>query len=97
MVAVVDIGTLIVRTPGVCGGTPRIANTRITVRNIINWLRSGWSPEYILSQYEHLSLAQVYAAMSYYYANRAEMDTAFVNEEAEEERIEREHLVKQSL
>ena len=40
-----DIGTLIVRTPGTCGGRPRIKGTRITVRNIVTWWRLGLSPE----------------------------------------------------
>jgi hypothetical protein len=39
----------------------------------------------------HLDLAQVYAALSYYYANRAEMDAAMAAEEAEADRLEREY------
>ncbi|WP_293270877.1 DUF433 domain-containing protein [Microcoleus sp. PH2017_02_FOX_O_A] len=31
MTTAVDIGTLIMCTPGTCGGHPRIAGTRITV------------------------------------------------------------------
>lgn len=94
MATVTDIGTLITQTPGICGGRPRIAGTRITVRNIVNWLRMGWSAEKIVDQYRHLSLAQVHAALAYYYANKEELDTTFAAEEAEEERLEREHLTK---
>ncbi|HEY9832712.1 MAG TPA: DUF433 domain-containing protein [Stenomitos sp.] len=32
MQTLTDISTLIVRTPGSCGGCPRIAGTRITVQ-----------------------------------------------------------------
>jgi uncharacterized protein (DUF433 family) len=93
MATVVDIGTLITRTPGVCGGRPRIEGTRISVRHIVNWYKLGLSPEEILSHIEHLSPAQVYAALTYYHANREEIDTDMANEEAEEERIEREHYL----
>lgn len=34
MATVVDIGTLIVRTPDIRGGRPRIAGTGVTVRRI---------------------------------------------------------------
>jgi uncharacterized protein (DUF433 family) len=89
MVSAIDIGTFIVSTPGVCGGRPRIADTRITVRNIVTWTKMGWTPEKIVSEYEHLSLAQVHAALAYYYANREELDAAFDAEKVEEEHIER--------
>ena len=95
MTTIVDIGTLITQTSGVVGGRPHIAGTRITVRNIVTWCQMGWSPKKIVDEYEHLSLAQVYAALTYYYANKEAMDAAFAAEEAEEERIEREHLSKQ--
>jgi uncharacterized protein (DUF433 family) len=96
MVSAIDIGTFIVSTPGVCGGRPRIADTRITVRNIVTWKMIGWTPEKIVSEYEHLSLAQVHAALAYYYANREELDAAFDAEKVEEERIEQAHLARQS-
>ena len=95
MVTAIDIGTLIVSTVSVCGGRPRIAGTRITVRHIIAWTQTGWTPEMIVSEYEHLTLAQVHAALAYYYANREELDAAFEAEKAEEELIERKHLARQ--
>ena len=36
----------------------------------------GWSPEEIHFQHSHLSLAQIHAALGYYYDNKAEFDTA---------------------
>jgi uncharacterized protein (DUF433 family) len=94
MATIVDIGTLITRSPEVRGGRPRIAGTGITVNRIVGWYRLGWSPEKITEQISHLSLAQVHAALAYYYANREEVDADIEREEAEEERIEREHLQK---
>ena len=83
----VDIGTLIVCTPGVVGGEPRISGTRISVRNIVTWTRMGWSPEEIIRHYTHLALAQVHAALTYYYANKDEMDKSIAADEAEEAQI----------
>lgn len=74
MVAIVDIGGLIVRTPEVSGGRPCIAGTRMTVQNIIMDFQAGLSPQDIVTEYPHLSLAQVYAALAYYYANQEAME-----------------------
>jgi uncharacterized protein (DUF433 family) len=90
----VEIGGMISRTPGIKGGTPHIAGTGVTVRTIVRWYRLGMSPEEIAAEYPHLALAQVYAALAYYHANRAEMEAEMAAEEAESDRIEREHLLK---
>jgi len=61
-------------TPGISGGEPRIAGHRITVRNIVLWHeRLGKSVDEICSEYD-LSLADVYAALAYYFDNREAMD-----------------------
>lgn len=63
-------------TPGVAGGKPRIAGHRITVQDIAVWHeRLGLSADEIASGYA-LSLADVYAALAYYYDHREEMDQA---------------------
>ena len=56
MQTLTDIGTLIVRTPGTCGGRARIAGTRITVQYIVNEIRAGVTPEEILENKPHLTL-----------------------------------------
>jgi len=64
----------IVQTPDICGGTPRIAGHRITVQNIAIWHdRLGWSADEIASEYD-LELADIYAALAYYFAHREEID-----------------------
>ena len=66
----------IVRTPDICGGKPRIAGHRITVQNIAIWHdRLGWSADEIASEYD-LELADIYAALAYYFAHREEIDQA---------------------
>lgn len=36
----------------------------------------GWSPEEIHFQHAHLSLAQIHAALGYYYDHKTELDAA---------------------
>ena len=91
MSAVVDIGTMIVRTPEIRGGRPRIAGTGVTVRRIVVWRQQGLTPEQIADEVGHLSLAQVYAALAYYHANREEIETDLAAEEAEADRLESQH------
>jgi uncharacterized protein (DUF433 family) len=61
-------------TPGIAGGKPRIAGHRITVHNVAIWHeRMGKSADEISTEYD-LSLADVYAALAYYFDHRAEID-----------------------
>ena len=66
----------IVKTPGICGGKPRIDGHRITIQNVAIWYdRLGWSADEIASEY-NLDLADIYAALAYYFANREQVDHA---------------------
>lgn len=68
--------------PNVRGGRPRIAGTRITVADIsIMHLRLGQSLEEIAGKYD-LALADVHAAMAYYYDHRSEVDADIESDEA---------------
>lgn len=61
-------------TPGVAGSKPRIAGHRITVQNVVIWHeRLGKSADEIATEYD-LTLADVYAALAYYFDHRAEID-----------------------
>ena len=69
-------------TPGIAGGKPRIAGHRITVQNIAIWHeRMGKSADEICAEYG-LTLAEVYAALAFYYDHRAEIDRSIEEEEA---------------
>ena len=61
-------------TPGVCGGKPRIAGTRIRVQDVVVLTEQGQSPDEIVMGYPHITLADVYAALAYYHDNREEID-----------------------
>jgi uncharacterized protein (DUF433 family) len=69
-------------TPEIAGGKPRIAGHRITVQNVVIWHeRLGMSADEIATEYG-LSLADVYAALAYYFDHREEIDQAIrVDEE----------------
>lgn len=61
-------------TPDMRGGQPRIADTRITVADIVvMYLQLGQSLEEIAGKYD-LPLAGVYAAIAYYYDHQFEID-----------------------
>ena len=94
--ALTDIGSLIVQTPEIHGGRPRIAGTGVTVSRIVQWYRLGLTPEEIADRICHLSLAQVYGALAYYHANRETIDSELANIQAEAERLEQEHTAQQS-
>ena len=76
MQTVVDIGTFIVSSSDIRGGRPRIAGTGVTVQRVVGWYKLGLTPEEITDEIAHLSLAQVYAALAYYHANRDEIEAA---------------------
>ncbi len=91
MATLTDIGTLIVETPEICGGRPRIAGTRISIAQIAVWYKEGLSVEEILDEIPYLTLAKVYAALSYYHANKAEIEADLAAELAEYQGLEAEH------
>jgi uncharacterized protein (DUF433 family) len=91
MPAAIDIGTLIVRSPDVRGGRPRLDGTGVTVQRIVSWYKSGLSPEEIQREIRHLSLAQVYAALTYYHANHDEIEASLARDEAEADRLQAKH------
>lgn len=94
MQAVIDIGTLIVSTPGICGGRPRIAGHRITVHNVVIDFNAGRKAEDIVAERPQLTLAQVYAALTYYYANKEALDAEIAAEIEEYDCLEAEYMTK---
>lgn len=62
------------RTSDVLGGKPRVAGRRVAVEHIVVWHEwMGLSADEIANEYD-LSLAEVYAALTYYYDHREEID-----------------------
>lgn len=83
MTTVVDIGTLIERRPEIRGGRPIIAGTATSVRRIAVLYKEGLNAEAIVERMGDITLAQVYAALTYYHANREEIEEDLAAEAAE--------------
>ena len=81
IISVTEIGSLIDRDPAIRGGRPKIAGTGVTVMRVAAWYKMGLTPEEIATQYGHLSLAQVHAALAYYHANPEEIEADLAQEE----------------
>lgn len=88
MATLTDIGALIVSSPEKYHGRPYIAGTGITVHRIASWYKVDQKPEQIVEHLDHLSLTQVYAALTCYHANKAEIDADLAEDEQEYDRRE---------
>ena len=62
-------------------GKPRIKGTGITVQNIVEDVAAGLSLDYITEQFD-VTLGQVYAALSYYYDHKDEIDHAIAEDKS---------------
>jgi uncharacterized protein (DUF433 family) len=63
----------VVRDEDILGGEPIMAGTRTPVRAIVEVWRLGVAPEEIPAHFPHLTLAQVFDALSYYADHQAEI------------------------
>ena len=69
-------------TPDTAGGKPCIRGRRITVQNVAMWHeRLGKSADEIAVEYD-LTLADVYAALAYYFDHRADIDRRIAEDNA---------------
>ena len=73
----------VVRMPGVCGGSPLIRGTRITVRDVAVLMNAGETVDQIVQSFPHLKESWVHDAISYYLDHQSEID-----KEIEDNRIE---------
>jgi uncharacterized protein (DUF433 family) len=65
----------ITRQPGVRGGHPIVAGTRIGVHDVIGLLQTGETVDSIVSRcFPNLTRAQVYECLAYYEDHRGEID-----------------------
>lgn len=77
-----SLADYIVKTPGVCGGQPRIAGTRIKVKHVYTWVECmGMTPAQVVAEYPHITMAQVHVALAYYWSHCDEIQRDIENEE----------------
>lgn len=94
MTTTINIGVLITSSPDTNSGRPTITGTRTSVRRVAVLYKQGANAEEIARQMSHLSLAQVYAALTYYHTNRDEIEADLAEEEAEYWRLAALHRTK---
>jgi uncharacterized protein (DUF433 family) len=86
--------------PGVCGGKPCIAGTRIRVQDVYVWRElQGQTADEIVSSFPQLTMADVYAALAYYWDHREEIQNQMAQETAFVEAMKRKYpsVLKEKL
>ncbi|GEM_PF-2830875 len=78
--------TMIVKKEGICGGSARIAGTRIAVWEVVSWHKLGWSEEKIAREL-CLRPEQVKAALKYYERHKEEIGGEIEQAETLEEEL----------
>lgn len=69
-------------------GRPWIAGTKVKVIEVVlDHTAYGFSPAEIHLQHPHLSLAQIHAALAYYYDHQAELDLEIQRQVADADRL----------
>ena len=70
------------KSAGVCGGEPRVRNTRHTVAGLVEWKQQGVTDGRILEHHPDLTQTDLEVAWAYYVNHRDEIDRA-IKEAAE--------------
>ena len=84
----------ITRTPGVVGGEPCIAGTRVSVRCIVLYSRLYWdNPSYIESALPRITRADIDEALAFYVAHRAEIDGYIAENDVDEDLLNWEPII----
>ncbi|MBL8191812.1 MAG: DUF433 domain-containing protein [Acidobacteria bacterium] len=68
-------------------GSIRIANTRVSLESVIHHFNLGATAEQIVHKFPALDLADVYAVIAYYLANRQSVDDYVNQQNAKSEAI----------
>src|SRR5262249_23006562 len=68
-------------------GVYRVAGTRVSLDSIVYAFLNGQTPESIAQSFPVLDLEQVYGAITFYLANRAEIDAYLQENRANYERL----------
>lgn len=90
----------VVSTPDTCGGKPRVAGSRIQVKQLaIMHERQGMTPAEIVEEFPHLTLADIHAALAYFHDNRESINAEIAADSAwyDEQIAGRPSLVQEKL
>lgn len=79
--APMDIGALIYARPDLHSGKPCLAGTGITVQTIAVMHRQGMGVDDFREEFPDLDVSLFYAALAYYFANRAQIESELAADE----------------
>ena len=96
MAATIHSINLIISDSKVRGGRPTLLGKTIMVEDIVMLMRYQEPTPHGIAEWLNISLAEVHAALAYYYQNQVEIDTSIAQREAigkhyEEKRIGSRH------
>lgn len=89
MVTLTDIGKLIAIDPH--SNRPVLAGTRTSVRKIAGLYNQGNNAEEIARRLNHLNITQIYAALTYYHANKQEIERDIAAEQTAYKQLGKQH------
>src|SRR5262245_25931815 len=76
-------------------GAIRVGGTRVLLELVVHAFQDGATPEQIVQNYDTLTLADVYAVISYYLRHRAEVENYLIRRDKEAEELRRKIEVRQ--
>lgn len=82
MKSTIDISSLIVPAPESYAGRPQISGKELFVEQIATLSKEGLSAQQIKEEYSCVTLAEVHAALAYYYANYEQIEDFLAEETA---------------
>jgi len=71
-------------------GILRVGNTRVSFDSVVTAFNEGSTAEEIVQQYDVLSLADVYAVISYYLDNQSEIDSYLAERRTQRKQLRKE-------
>ena len=78
----------ITKTPGVCGGRACVSGHRVRVMDVVAWHEMrGMTPDQIVDLFPGITLADVHAALAYYFDHRPEIEDDFRGDDHWAERV----------
>ena len=89
-----ELGAMIVHTPGVLGGKPRIKGHRIAVHRVAGWWKLGLTIDEIGERLSALTPAEIHTALAYYHLHQEEIESYLEDERAVCSSLDRKRTVQ---
>lgn len=71
-------------------GVLRVGNTRVSLDSVVIAFNEGATPEEIVQQYDAVSLADLYAVISYYLQHQSKIDAYLTKRQEQRDQMRRE-------